>query len=126
MGGSILLTAAVGNAIAVSLSRGTNQPNAAASRAALLPHEPDPGRLPLQGKLPGVLSMTDFVGWRFGTVAQWYFLAMALFNMAIVSLSEMTTGALRQAAAAAAASHQPAPLASLVVRCAAVGCGLRA
>lgn len=35
--------------------------------------------------------MTDFVGWRFGTMAQWYFLGLALFNMAIFGLSEMTT-----------------------------------
>ena len=58
------------------------------------PSDPSPRPPPLQHKLPGVLSMTDFVGWRFGPVAQWYFLAMVLFNMAIVALNELTTGAL--------------------------------
>lgn len=37
--------------------------------------------------------MTDFMGWRFGAVAQWYFLSLVLFNMSIVALSELTTGA---------------------------------
>lgn len=38
---------------------------------------------PLQEKLPGVMSMTDFVGWRFGAVAKVYVVLVILLNMSI-------------------------------------------
>lgn len=36
-----------------------------------------------QDKLPGVLSMTDFVGWRFGVLAKVYVVLLVLLNMSI-------------------------------------------
>lgn len=45
-----------------------------------------PSRLPVrrpQRKVPHVLSLTDFMGWRFGWVAKTYVVLFCLFNMSI-------------------------------------------
>jgi hypothetical protein len=37
----------------------------------------------LQRKVPHVLSLTDFMGWRYGYVAKTYVVLLCLFNMSI-------------------------------------------
>lgn len=37
----------------------------------------------MQRKVPHVLSLTDFMGWRFGYVAKSYVVLLCMFNMAI-------------------------------------------
>lgn len=36
-----------------------------------------------QSKLPHVLSLTDFIGWRYGWVAKTYVVLLCCFNMSI-------------------------------------------
>lgn len=45
----------------------------------------------IQSKLPHVLSLTDYVGWRFGFVAKSLVILIALLNMSIAMLAEYTT-----------------------------------
>ncbi|KAK2079580.1 hypothetical protein QBZ16_001975 [Prototheca wickerhamii] len=45
----------------------------------------------IQEKVPHVLSLTDFVGWRYGYVAQSYVVVFVCFNMGIALLAEYTT-----------------------------------
>lgn len=40
-------------------------------------------QLSLQRKLPHVLSLTDFIGWRFGFASKTYVVLLILFNMSI-------------------------------------------
>lgn len=37
----------------------------------------------IQKKVPHVLSLTDFIGWRYGWVAKTYVVLLCLFNMSI-------------------------------------------
>jgi hypothetical protein len=37
----------------------------------------------VQRKVPNVLSLTDFMGWRYGYVAKSYVVLLCLFNMSI-------------------------------------------
>ena len=41
-----------------------------------------------QRKVPHVLSLTDFMGWRFGWAAKTYVVMLCLFNMSIGELRE--------------------------------------
>ncbi|KAL4441843.1 hypothetical protein ABPG77_003759 [Micractinium sp. CCAP 211/92] len=45
----------------------------------------------IRRKVPHVLSLTDFMGWRFGYVAKSYVVLLCMFNMAIATLAEYTT-----------------------------------
>lgn len=45
----------------------------------------------IQNKVPHVLSLTDYVGWRFGYIAQSYIVCFVCFNMSISMLAEYTT-----------------------------------
>lgn len=45
----------------------------------------------IQTKMPGVLSFTDYMGWRFGFVAKALAFAIVLFNMSIALLAEYVT-----------------------------------
>ena len=45
----------------------------------------------IRGKLPHVLSMTDFMGWRYGELAKLTVVLLILFNMGIALLSEYYT-----------------------------------
>lgn len=45
----------------------------------------------IQRQVPHVLSLTDFVGWRFGLAAKTYVIGMICFNMSIAMLAEYTT-----------------------------------
>lgn len=45
----------------------------------------------IRRKVPHVLSLTDFMGWRFGWAAKTYVVMLCLFNMSIACLAEYTT-----------------------------------
>jgi hypothetical protein len=45
----------------------------------------------IRNKVPHVLSLTDYIGWRFGDVAKTLVVLIALFNMSIALLAEYTT-----------------------------------
>lgn len=45
----------------------------------------------IQANLPHVLSLTDYVGWRFGLFAKTLVVIIALFNMSIAMLAEYVT-----------------------------------
>lgn len=45
----------------------------------------------IQSKMPGVLSFTDYIGWRFGLVSKTLAFAIVLFNMSIALLAEYVT-----------------------------------
>ncbi|KAI7843654.1 hypothetical protein COHA_002556 [Chlorella ohadii] len=45
----------------------------------------------IRRKVPHVLSLTDFMGWRFGWAAKTYVVLLCLFNMSIACLAEYTT-----------------------------------
>jgi solute:Na+ symporter, SSS family len=45
----------------------------------------------IRTKVPHVLSLTDYMGWRFGFVAKTFVVAIILFNMSIALLAEYST-----------------------------------
>lgn len=45
----------------------------------------------IRRKVPHVLSLTDFMGWRYGYVAKTYVVLLCIFNMSIAMLAEFTT-----------------------------------
>lgn len=45
----------------------------------------------IQRKVPHVLSLADFIGWRFGWVAKTYVMLFVVFNMSIAMLAEYST-----------------------------------
>lgn len=45
----------------------------------------------IRNKIPHVLSLTDFIRWRFGLAAKTYVVLLILFNMSIALLAEYTT-----------------------------------
>lgn len=45
----------------------------------------------VQHKLPGVVSMSDYVGWRYGVIPQTYVVLLTSLNMGIAMLAEYTT-----------------------------------
>ena len=45
----------------------------------------------MQRKVPHVLSLADFIGWRFGWVAKTYVMLFVVFNMSIAMLAEYST-----------------------------------
>lgn len=45
----------------------------------------------IQRKVPHVLSLTDYVGWRYGYAAQSYIVLFVCFNMGVAMLAEYTT-----------------------------------
>lgn len=45
----------------------------------------------IRRKVPHVLSLTDFMGWRYGTVAKHFVVLLCLFNMSVAMLAEFST-----------------------------------